>query len=343
MRILVTGNLGYIGSVLTPRLSDLGHDVIGLDCGFFRDTIIGPAPVDVPTISRDIRDVTEMDVRGFDAIIHLAGLSNDPLGELVPSLTEDINFVATMKLAELARDAGVKRFVYASSQSMYGVANTDVELDEDRSEKNPVTSYAKAKWLAEVALREMASPSFLTVSFRPSTVFGVSPRQRCDIVFNNLVGAGFTTGKISIKSDGTPWRPVLHVRDACQAFEAGISAPGESLNGKSFNVGPNNGNYTIRDLAEVAQRANPGSDLQYTGEHGSDSRTYRISFCRINQDLKGHFKPEWDLESGAKELVDHWKSVGFNHEMFEGPTCNRLAKLRELRDEGSVGEDLRYA
>ena len=342
MRILVTGNLGYIGSVLAPRLAALGHDVTGLDCGFYRDCVLGEPPEDVPTLIRDIRDVNEKDVAGFDAIIHLAGLSNDPLGELVPNLTEDINFRATMRLAQLARDAGVKRFVYSSSQSMYGVSTTDAELDEDNSAKAPVTAYARTKWAAEIALRDMASPDFLTVSFRPSTVFGVSPRQRCDIVFNNLVGAGFTTGMISIKSDGTPWRPVLHVRDACQAFEAGVTAPGELLNGRAFNVGPSDGNYTVRDLADAAQKANPGSALEYTGEHGKDSRTYRISFARINRDLSDYFRPEWDLESGAEELVAHWKAIGFTKEMFDGPKCIRLAKLRELRAEGAISEDLRF-
>lgn len=342
MRVLVTGNLGYIGSVLAPRLAALGHDVAGLDCGFFRDCVLGDAPDDVPTLIRDIRDVREEDVAGFDAIIHLAGLSNDPLGELVPSLTEDINLRATMRLAELARDAGVKRFVYSSSQSMYGVSTTDTELDEDDSEKTPVTAYARTKWAAETALREMATSDFLTVCFRPSTVFGVSPRQRCDIVFNNLVGAGFTTGMISIKSDGTPWRPVVHVHDVCQAFETGIAAPGELLNGRAFNVGPIGGNYTVRNLADAAQEANPGSSLEYTGEHGNDSRTYRISFDRINRELGEYFHPEWDLQSGASELVGHWREIGFTSEMFSGPKCIRLAQLSQLRAQGAISADLRF-
>jgi nucleoside-diphosphate-sugar epimerase len=188
----------------------------------------------------------------------------------------------------------------------------------------------------------MATPDFLTVSFRPSTVFGVSPRQRCDIVFNNLVGAGFTTGMISIKSDGSPWRPVVHVRDVCQAFEAGLDAPGEVLNGRAFNVGPIGGNYTVRDLADAAERANPGSSLEYTGEHGDDFRTYRINFDRINRDLKDYFYPQWTLAAGAKELVDHWKKIGFTQDMFSGPECTRLEQLRKLRSEGAISEDLRF-
>lgn len=342
MRILVTGNLGYIGSVLTPRLTDYGHEVVGLDCGFFRDCVLGDAGEDVPTVLRDIRDITLEDVAGFDAVIHLAGLSNDPLGALVPSLTEDINFRATMHLANLAKEAGVKRFIYSSSQSMYGVSKTDTELDEDDSVKSPVTAYAKTKWAAETALAGMATSDFLTVSFRPSTVFGVSPRQRCDIVFNNLVGAGFTTGMISIKSDGLPWRPVVHVQDVCQAFEAGLNAPGEVLNGRAFNVGPIGGNYTVRNLADAAQRANPGSSLEYTGEHGNDSRTYRISFDRINKELQDYFHPEWNLAKGGEELVQHWHSIGFTEEMFNGPDCTRLEQLRKLKSEGAISEDLRF-
>lgn len=342
MRVLVTGNLGYIGSVLAPRLVTQGHDVVGLDSGFFKNCVVGQATQDVPTIIRDIRDVTHEDVAGFEAIIHLAALSNDPLGELAPQLTEEINFQATVKLAQIAKDAGVRRFIYASSQSMYGISNAHEELDEDNSEKAPVTTYAKTKWEAETELRRMASSNFLTVSFRPSTVFGVSPRQRCDIVFNNLVGAGFTTNRISVKSDGTPWRPVLHVQDACQAFETGLNAPGELLNARSFNVGPLGGNFTIRELAIAAQEANPGSKIEFTGEHGNDSRTYRISFARINRDLADYFRPQFTLESGARELVDHWKRVGFTRESFEGAECVRLIQLRKLKANGVIGGDLRF-
>lgn len=342
MRILVTGNLGYIGSVLTLRLVAQGHEVVGLDCGFFKDCVVGPAPQDVPTISRDIRDVSRKDLGGFEALVHLAALSNDPLGEFAPELTEEINYQATVRLAQLAKDVGIKRFIYASSQSMYGVSNTQTELDEDDSEKAPVTAYAQTKWAAETSLRDMASTSFLTVSFRPSTVFGVSPRQRCDIVFNNLVGSGYTRKKISIKSDGTPWRPVIHVQDACQALEAGIHAPPEILNARAFNVGPIGGNFTVRELAIAAQAANPESEIEYTGEHGNDSRTYRISFSRINRDLADYFRPQWTLKSGARELVDHWRRIGFTNETFDGPQCVRLAQLRKLQRTGAVGSDLRF-
>lgn len=341
MRILVTGNLGYVGSVLSPHLANMGYEVVGLDSGFFEDCIVGEKPADVPTIKKDVRDVTAEDVAGFEAVVHLAALSNDPLGALDSGLTKEINFHATMRLAQLSRDAGVSRFIYASSQSMYGISSSERELDEDKSRKAPLTAYAKTKWAAEKKLTKMATSEFLTVSLRPSTVYGVSPRQRCDIVFNNLVGAGFTTGKISIKSDGTPWRPVVHVQDVCQAFEAGLRAPGEKLNGRAFNIGPTGGNYTVKELALAAQRANPGSSLEFTGEHGSDSRTYRVSFDRVNSDLRDFFRPEWNLSKGADELVNHWREVGFTGEIFSGPVCNRLDKIQHLLEQRVIGEDLR--
>jgi nucleoside-diphosphate-sugar epimerase len=341
MRVLVTGNLGYIGSVLTSRLLNLGHEVEGLDSGFFDDCIHGPKPEDVMTKKTDIRDVSPNDLVGFDAVIHLAGLSNDPLGALNPKLTEDINFTATMRTAQIAKDSGVKRFIYASSQSMYGVSNTDEELDEDNSIKSPVTEYAKTKWKAEQELKRMATNDFLTVSYRPSTVYGVSPRQRGDIVFNNLVGSGFTTGKISVKSDGTPWRPVVHIQDVCEAFESGLIANGEVLNGRSFNVGALGGNFTVKELANAAQLANPGSLLEFTGEHGNDSRTYKVSFKRINEELSEHFSPKWNLESGSKELVSHWKECGLDHETFVGPKFTRLEQLRKLIKDKAIDSQLR--
>jgi nucleoside-diphosphate-sugar epimerase len=342
MRVLVTGNLGYIGSVLSPRLQNMGYEVHGVDAGFFDDCIVGPKPEDPPTLKKDIRDVTPEDLHGYDAVIHLAGLSNDPLGELEPKLTEEINFEATMRLAEFAKSAGVQRFIYASSQSMYGISDSDNELDEDNSRKNPVTEYAKTKWRAEQELKSLATSDFLTVSFRPSTVYGSSPRQRSDIVFNNLVGAGFTTGKITVKSDGSPWRPVVHVQDVCAAFESGLRASGEILNKRAFNVGPIGGNFRISDLASAAKEANPGSILEYTGEHGSDSRTYRVSFERINRELSEYFTPTWTLSSGADELVKNWTTVGFDVYQFNGPKTVRLEKLQQLLKNGEISEDLRY-
>jgi nucleoside-diphosphate-sugar epimerase len=342
MKILVTGNLGYIGSVLVPMLLDKGHDVIGFDIGYYTDCLLYNNNINIKQITKDIRDVSFEDVQGIDAIIHLAALSNDPLGELSPGLTEEINLLGTLRIAELAKQAGVKRFIYSSSQSMYGISTFEGELDEYNSEKNPITSYAITKWDAEVALNKLQTSEFIVTSFRPSTVFGASPRLRCDIVFNNLVACAYTTGKIEIKSDGTPNRPVLHVKDDCSAYLAGLNAPAELVAGRAFNVGIPNGNFTVRQLAEAAQRAVPGSELTFTGEHGNDARTYRVSFNRILTELKDYFKPEWDLDRGGKELVDLFNQVNFKEEDFRGKKTTRLAQLSFLQDNGIVDNKMKY-
>jgi nucleoside-diphosphate-sugar epimerase len=341
MKILVTGNQGYIGSVLMPYLQSYGHKVIGFDTGYFKDCLIEKVSENYSQISKDIRDVDIGDLEGIDVVIHLAGLSNDPLGEILPGLTEEVNFESSIKLARLARRAGVSRFIYASSQSMYGISNTDLYLDEDTSTKNPVTAYARTKWQAELSLNDLRTSSFLVCSFRPSTVFGVSPRIRCDIVFNNLVACAYTTKCIEIKSDGTPWRPVVHVQDVCAAFLAGINAPSELLNGRSFNVGIPDGNYTIRQLAEAAQRAVPGSKLIFTGEDGNDSRTYRVSFNRILTELKDYFSPSWNLDSGGKELVNFFQKVKFSEDDFRGWKTIRLIQLNRMRSAGQLDKNFR--
>lgn len=338
----MTGDQGYIGSVLTSELAARGYGVIGLDTGYYAECLVEPAPLSYRSIHRDIRELTADDVKGIDAVVHLAALSNDPLGELSPDLTEDINLKGSVRLATLAREAGIRRFVYSSSQSMYGVSNTDSELDEDDSEKRPITTYARTKWDAELALKQLASPDFTVVCFRPSTVFGASPRLRCDIVFNNLVASAYTLGRIEIKSDGTPWRPVVHVRDVCSAFIAGLEAPPALVGGRSYNVGIPDGNFTVRDLAEAAQRAVPGSTLVYTGEHGSDSRTYRVGFARILGELADWYHPSWDLDRGGAELVELFRRTGFAERDFRGRTTNRLAQLRHLTESGRLDGALRW-
>ena len=322
-------------------LQSLGHEVVGLDSGYFADCLLGEAKESFSQLSKDIRDVVSNDLEGVNAVIHLAGLSNDPLGELAPGLTEEINYGGTIRLAELAKQAGVKRFIYSSSQSMYGVSETDEELDEDLSSKNPITAYARTKWEAELRLKELQSPSFLVCAFRPSTVFGVSPRLRCDIVFNNLVACAYTTNKIEIKSDGRPWRPVVHVQDVCAAFLAGLNAPSELLAGRSFNVGIPKGNFTVRQLAEAAQRSVPGSTLIFTGEHGNDSRTYRGSFNRILTDLKDYFVPSWDLDRGGRELVEFFTKINFTEQDFRGWKTTRIMQLHRLKDAGKLDHGLR--
>ncbi len=341
MKILVTGNKGYIGSVLTPMLIEKGYEVKGYDSGYFEDCLLLPFDGNHSYIRKDIRDITKEDMEGVDSIIHLAGLSNDPLGDFSPKLTEDINYFGTMRLAEMAKEAGISRFVYASSQSMYGVSDTSSELDEDDSEKNPVTAYAIAKWNAEQQLHLMSTDSFVVTSMRPSTVFGASPRLRCDIVFNNLVACAYTTGKIEIMSDGSPWRPVVHVKDVCSAFIAGLEAPVSVVSGRSFNVGIADGNFTVRDIAEAAQRSVSGSELIFTGDH-TDPRTYRVSFKRILIELKDYYKPEWDLDMGGQELVQFFKKIAFTEEQFRGRESIRLQQLSYLKEHNYINDTLRF-
>ena len=341
--VLVTGDKGYVGSVLTTVLLERGYAVTGLDTGYYADCLFGDAGPPYPSLKRDIRDVTADDLCGVSTVIHLAALSNDPLSEMSPRLTEEINLKGTLLLAKVAREAGVSRFVYASSQSMYGVSRTDAELEEDNSAKNPITPYARTKWEAELALKALPTNTFTIVCFRPSTVFGASPRLRCDIVFNNLVACAYTTGRIEIKSDGTPWRPAVHVRDVCSAFIAGVEAPASLVAGRSYNVGRRDGNFSVRDLAEAAGRAVPGSTITYTGEHGSDSRTYRVSFERIMAELGDWYQPSWNLDRGGEELVAFFRRTGFNESHFRDRMTNRLAQLRHLSEAGRLDAALRWS
>lgn len=330
--VLVTGDRGYIGSVLIEALQEHGYRVCGLDAGYYE-------PVTDGLQTLDVRDGAP-GFLGIDSIVHLASLSNDPLGEFDPSLTESINLHATVRLAKLAKQAGVKRFVFASSQSLYGVSETDEELTED-APKNPVTAYARTKWEAEQALNELADETFTVVSFRPATVFGWSPRFRADIVFNSFVGSAFTTKSIVVRSDGSPWRPVIHVRDVCQAFVAGLKAPADVINGKAYNVGVRNGNYQVRDLAEAARKAYPWAGVVYTGEH-ADSRTYRVSFDRIFDELGEWYKPTWTLSQGAMEMIGQFRKTGFTEGDFKGRKTNRLAQLEYLINRNILDRDLRW-
>lgn len=342
MRVLVTGNRGYIGSVLVPTLRARGHTVVGYDTGYYDDVALPPVPEPGVQIKKDIRDAAAADFENIDAVIHLAALSNDPLGELAPGLTEVINRDASIRLGELARAAGVERFVYASSQSMYGVADPNTEIEEATgSAEHAITAYARTKWEAEVGLKKLGDANFTVLCMRPSTVFGASPRLRSDIVYNNLVGCAYTTGVIEIKSDGSPWRPVVHVKDTCAAFIAGLEAPAILVAGESFNVGVPNGNYMVRNLAEAAQRAVPGSSLTFTGEH-KDNRSYRVSFSKILSVLKDYYKPEWDLDRGGRELVEFFKKINFTEEMFRGRDTVRLRQISHLQESGKLSSELRW-
>ena len=329
MKILVTGNLGYIGSVLTEVLSQKGFEVTGFDSGYFEDCSLIKVKKLKKQIYRDIRKIDYKDIEGHDSIIHLAALSNDPLGEFNAKFTEEINFLASVRIATIAKKLGVKRFINISTQSIYGISKVDAELDEYTSKKNPVTEYAKSKWKAEQEIAKLKSNNFDIVTFRPATVFGASPRLRCDIVFNNFVGSAYTTGKIEIKSDGTPWRPVIHVKDLCSVLSSSLLIEKKIISGKAYNVGVLNGNYTVKELAESASKNIKNSKIFYSHEHNQDSRTYKVSFQNLYKDFDKYFKPEWNLDSGAKELISFFKKINFSKFFFEGSKTNRLICLKD--------------
>lgn len=341
MKVLVTGCKGYIGSILSQKLIDLGHSVVGLDCGFFEENLLESISCNYRWLRKDIRDVDYSDLEGIEGVIHLAGLSNDPLGEFDSRITEDINLGGTVRLADIAKKCGVRRFVFASSQSIYGVSQVDYELDEDLSEKKPVTAYAKTKWAAENYLKRVCSRSFATTFFRPSTVFGWSPRLRTDIVFNNFVACAYLTGSIEIMSDGTPWRPVVHVKDVCQAFISGLIAPHEVVSGRAFNVGTSEGNFSVRELAEAAARVVDGSEIIFCGGH-TDPRSYRVSFERIFAELSELYKPSISLDFGGIEMAKKFAEVGFAEEDFRGRRTVRLKQLQYLKSEGLISNDFRW-
>lgn len=341
MKILVTGNLGYIGCILSDILIKKDYEVVGFDTNYYDGIANLPNSFKkITQIKKDVRNITKDDLKGIEAVIHLAALSNDPVGELNPRLTLDINYTATIKLALIAKSLGVKRFIYASSQSMYGISETENELEEDNGKKNPITAYAKTKWDAEMALKKMGTDDFTILSLRPSTVFGASPKLRCDIVYNNLVACAYTTGKIEIKSDGTPWRPVVHIKDVCSAFIAGLEAPTNLVAKQSFNVGIKDGNFRVRELAQAAQRSVPGSTLIFSGEHVKDSRTYKVSFKKILTQLKDYYRPKWDLDRGGKELVDFFRKIKFSEKDFRGEKCNRLLRIKYLKQQDKLDDNL---
>lgn len=339
MRVLVTGSLGYIGTVLVPMLLKEGHDVIGMDTDYYSRCTFTGAPVDVPTLKMDVRDAPNTAVRGVDAIIHLAGLSNDPLGDYNPNLTDDINFQASTRLAQLAKQAGVQRFLFASSCSNYG-ASGDQFLTEEAA-FNPVTPYGVSKVRVEQELQNLADESFSPVFLRASTAYGLSPRIRFDLVVNNLTAWAFTTGRVYLKSDGTPWRPIVHVEDICRAYIAALQAPREAVHNQAFNVGTTTENYQIRELAQMVQEIVPGSQVDFATDAGPDKRCYRVDCNKIARVLHG-FKPQWTARRGVEQLYQAYKSIGLQLEDFEGPKFMRIAHIKKLIDEGLLDENLRW-
>jgi nucleoside-diphosphate-sugar epimerase len=336
VRVLLTGSDGYIGSVLGPYLARAGHRVVGLDTGYYRAGLLYESGDDhLPTLTRDTRMVGTPDLAGFDAVVHLAELSNDPLGAHRPAVTFAINHRGTMALAQAAKAAGVGRFVYSSSCSVYGIGGDDVKTETSPAE--PQTAYAECKLFCEAGLAALNSGTFVTTCLRNATAFGASPRMRFDVVLNNLAGSAWTTGRIAMTSDGTPWRPLVHVLDICKAVAMTLEAPAEAVGGQVFNVGDDSQNYRVREIAEIVAAGFPGCVTSF-GPPDADNRSYRVSFARIRRHLP-EYHCEWPAERGVEQLARLFAWLDMRHETFTATPFTRLAQLKRLAETRQIDED----
>jgi nucleoside-diphosphate-sugar epimerase len=340
MNVLVTGHHGYIGSVMAPYLSDAGLVVSGIDTFFYDGCDLTADPMDIPSSRMDVRDITPDGLARYDAIVHLAALSNDPLGDLNAHWTYDVNFEGTLTLARAAKEAGVRRFVFASSCSMYGASDVSESVTED-APLLPLTPYAESKVRAEEALSGLADEGFSPVFMRNATVYGVSPRLRADVVLNNLVGWAFTTRKVKVLSDGTPCRPIVHVEDVARATLRVLEAPIEVVHNQAFNIGANSENYRVSELAEIARDAVPGSTIEYAAGAGPDPRSYRVDFGKFSR-VFPDYRPRWRAREGARELFDAYCKFELRLESFQGDRFVRLAHLKRLIEEQRLDDDLRW-